>query len=103
MGFEVHSFELQLDCLDVARFLVDGNANSHLANLYNMGIGQRAGIVEASEGCLPGYTLKDATPQDIPFYLHHYCSMYLVAYIPHYLCQYTHRSLLSNGGLSTTN
>jgi FkbM family methyltransferase len=58
MGFEVHSFELQLDCFDVTRLLLRGNNNLD-ANLYHIGISDQISVIEANEGCHPGYGIKN--------------------------------------------
>ena len=53
MGYSVHSFELQLDCFDVSRKLLD--ANNVDANLYHIGLGEGGKVLEVGEGCDPGY------------------------------------------------
>jgi FkbM family methyltransferase len=57
MGFEVHSFELQLDCFDVTKLLLRGNNVG--ANLYNIGISDEIRVIEADEGCNPGYAIQN--------------------------------------------
>lgn len=58
MGFEVDSFELQLDCFDVSRSLLQSNGVK--ANLYHIGLSDAIRTVIVGEGCNPSYNL--ATP-----------------------------------------
>ncbi len=58
MGFEVHSFELQLDCFDVANLLL--YSNDVVANLYHFGISDEDDehkVILSGEGCNPSYNV----------------------------------------------
>lgn len=63
MGYEVHAFDLQRDCFDVVQMLLEANGVEKRANLYNMGIGGEVAVIQAGEGCNPGYYINMSESQ----------------------------------------
>lgn len=62
MGYDVHSFDVQLDCFDVVHKILAANspALASRAHLYHNGISDLFGSTEAGEGCDPSYNLQMA-------------------------------------------
>ena len=67
MGYTVHSFELQLDCFDVSRRLLDANQiNDKYLNLYHVGIGTTGEVITVGEGCDPSHGIKQSQKGTTP-------------------------------------
>ena len=54
MGFDVHSFDIQLDCFDIARKLLTGNDVRSRASFYHFGLWSNFTKMTVKEGCEPG-------------------------------------------------